>query len=389
MVIILPKVYLNVFAFYNILTLHLYYTRGNIMKKVLIITLNPIVYNGITNIVYNLINSTYKNVNYDLVITQNFDEQIVCDLEKKCHSVFICKYERSKKVFLYLKWLYQIMKTQKYDIVHIHANSATCFIELQLAYFCSIPVRIVHSHSSHGKYPFVHNLLKTPLNLITTHCLACSDLAGKWMFKKGYTLIYNAIDLDKFKYDSITRNELRSSMQINNRIVMGHVGYMDIEKNHRFIIDLFAELLKINKKYILLLIGDGKLRKEIEVQIDDYGISDSVILLGKRNDVNKLYQCMDIFLLPSLWEGFPISIIEAQTSGLPCVVSKNITKQVNITNNVGFLEIGNENINKWIKYIQKIDYSSEYRSRYYNILEHSKFDIKSLSKTILEIYNQN
>ena len=177
-----------------------------------------------------------------------------------------------------------------------------------------------------------------------TDYFACSELAGRWLFgdktfEQGkVTIINNAIDLDKFKYDEKVRKEKRKELNINDdTLVVGHIGRFVAQKNHTFLIDIFSELHKKEKNSILLLIGQGPLIGEIKQKVETLGISDSVKFLGQRDDVNELYNAMDLFLFPSLYEGLGMVLIEAQANGLPCIASTEVPKNARVSKKISFV----------------------------------------------------
>lgn len=174
----------------------------------------------------------------------------------------------------------------------------------------------------------------------------CSELAGSWLFgNKTYNqgkvyLLNNAIDVDKFKYDEKIRKSKRKELKIKDKdLVIGHIGRFVQQKNHSFLIDIFNEVHKQNKNTILLLAGEGPLKEEIENKVKELGLEKNVMFLGQRNDANELYQAMDIFLLPSLYEGLPVVGVEAQAAGLPCFFSTDMTKETKVLQTTKFIPL--------------------------------------------------
>lgn len=265
-----------------------------------------------------------------------------------------------QKVFEYQKDLIKIFKDNNYKIVHSHLNTLSVF-PLRAAKKAGVPVRIAHSHSTTNKKEWKKNLVKQILRpfskVYATDYMCCSELAGRWLFgnkeyKKGNVyLLNNAIDLDKFKYDEKIRKEKRKELNIkDDTLVIGHVGRFVEQKNHRFLIDIFNEVHKQNENSILLLVGQGPLMEEMKEKVKTLGIEDSVKFLGQRNDVNELYNAMDLFLFPSLYEGLGMVVVEAQVSGLPCVVSTKIPEIAKVTKKIVFINLEN-NIKTWTEII--------------------------------------
>ena len=268
-----------------------------------------------------------------------------------------------QKVFEYQKDLIKIFKDNNYKIVHSHLNTLSVF-PLRAAKKAGVPVRIAHSHSTTNKKEWKKNLVKQILRpfskVYATDYMCCSELAGRWLFgnkeydKGNVYLLNNAIELDKVKYDEQLRNKKRKELNIkDDTLVIGHVGRFVEQKNHRFLIDIFNEVHKQKENSILLLVGQGPLMEEMKEKVKTLGIEDKVIFLGQRNDVNELYNAMDLFLFPSLYEGLGMVVVEAQVSGLPCVVSTKIPEIAKVINNVSFLKLGCS-VNIWCDEIIKM-----------------------------------
>ena len=254
-----------------------------------------------------------------------------------------------QKVFKYQKELIRIFKENNYKIVHSHINTLSVF-PLRAAKKAGVKVRIAHSHSTTNKKEWKKNLLKQVLRpfskVYATDYMCCSELAGRWLFgdkaydsKKVY-LLNNAIDLDKFKYNESLRKKKRKELGISDdTLVIGHIGRFKAQKNHTFLIDIFNELHKKNPNSLLLLVGQGPLKEEIENKVKELQLNDSVRFLGQRNDVNELYQAFDVFCLPSLYEGLPVVGVEAQASGLLCIFSDDMTKETKVLDTTEFLSL--------------------------------------------------
>ena len=299
-----------------------------------------------------------------------------------------------QKVFKYHKELKKILKEGNYKIVHSHINTLSVF-SLFAAKCAGVPVRIAHSHSTTNKQEKKKNLVKQVLRpfskVFATDYMACTEHAGRWLFgNKEYDngnvyLLNNAIDLDKFKYDEKLRKEKRKELNIKeDTLVIGHVGRFVEQKNHRFLIDIFNEVHKQNKNSILLLIGQGPLMEEMKEKVDSLGISDSVKFLSQREDVSELYNAMDLFLFPSLYEGLGMVLIEAQANGLPCVASTEVPAIAKVTEKLTFMNL-ESGVEIWIKAI--FSYLKDVNRK--NIIlndELKKYDIKSESYKLEEIY---
>ena len=283
------------------------------------------------------------------------------------------------KIFEYIKLLKKI-KEDNPDIKIIHAhNAALSAYTLYCAKKAGFDIRIVHSHST--KIPstkkikifdlkwIYKKILKKFVTRNSTYNIACGTDAGIFLFKnKKFEIINNSIIVHNFKFNDSIRCKIRNKYAIsNNEIVIGHIGRFNIVKNHTFIIDLFNELYKYDKKnYKLMLIGDGELKKSIINKVEKLNLVDNVFFVDSCPNANEYYNAMDIFVLPSKFEGIPVVGIEAQISGLKCIFSNKISQESKISECVKFLPIDNNNsIDNWKKEIinlknsdrKKVDYS--------------------------------
>ena len=215
-----------------------------------------------------------------------------------------------------------------YKVVHAQLDCLSA-IPLAVAKRHGVPVRIAHSHSSRQdrdvKYP-MKMVCKRFIRCEATDLFACGVEAGRWMFgTDDFTAVGNAIDVDAYAFDAERRGRVRRELCIGeDALVVGHVGRFVPAKNHEFILDVFAEVLKLLPDTVLVLAGDGELREEAGRKAKELGISRSVLFLGVRSDVPDLMQAMDAFLMPSIYEGLPLVLVEAQAAGLPCLISDSI-----------------------------------------------------------------
>ena len=254
-----------------------------------------------------------------------------------------------QKVLKYHKELKRVLKEGKYKIVHSHINTLSVF-SLFAAKCAGVPVRIAHSHSTTNQKEKKKNLIKQVLRpfskLFATDYMCCSELAGRWLFgdreydKGKVYLLNNAIDIEKFEYNEQIRKRKREELGIrDSTLVIGHVGRFVEQKNHMFLIDIFSQVHKKNEDTILLLIGQGPLQNQIKDKVKSLKLEKFVKFLGQRNDVNELYQSFDIFLLPSLYEGLGMVLIEAQCAGCYCIASTEVPKIAKVTNNLNFIKL--------------------------------------------------
>lgn len=301
-----------------------------------------------------------------------------------------------QKVFKYHKTLKKVLQEGQYKIVHSHINALSVF-SLWAAKSAGVPVRIAHSHSTSNKKEWKKTLLKNILRpfskAFATDYFCCSELAGRWLFgNKTYDqgkvyLLNNAIDVDKFKYDEKIRKEKRKELNIkDNQLVIGHIGRFVQQKNHEFLIDIFNEIYKQDKNAILLLIGEGPLKEEIQNKVDELRLDKNVKFLGQRSDANELYQAMDLFLFPSLYEGLGMVLIEAQCAGLPCIASIEVPQIAKISDKFVFENL-KENPKKWADICLKFLKEKSIRKISEKSLNIQNYNIKNEAKKLKNKYN--
>lgn len=289
----------------------------------------------------------------------------------------------------YFKWMKQFFKEHpEYKIVHSHID-AMSYLPLKVAKKAGVPVRIAHSHNTSIDKDFKYILkqyFRARINSVATDFCTCGEEAGKFLFGNvESTLIPNAIDISKFLYNPIIREKKRNELGIKKEYVIGHVGRLSYQKNHKFLIQIFNKFLKRYEDTILLLVGVGEKEEEIKKQVSELGLEQKVKFLGNRNDVNELYQAMDIFVMPSFFEGVPVVGVEAQFADLPCVFSDKVPKEVKFHSKTQFVPL-NAPIQQWVDVIGK--YRNMERKPMTDELEKSPYNIKT-AHSILENYYLN
>ena len=274
----------------------------------------------------------------------------------------------------------------EYQIVHVHQDCLSSVI-LKEAKKCKVPVRIAHSHNSSQdkniKYP-IKMFWRLFIPKYATDLLACSNDAGKWMFRgEDFSVLNNAIDAELYKYSPQRKSEQRTKLGIlENELVVGHVGRFSPAKNHAFLLDIFYEIRKqIPSKF--LLVGDGELRSDIEKKIADLKLQDRVILTGVRDDVADLLQAMDVFVFPSHYEGLPVTMIEAQAAGLPCLISDKVPIECKKTDLVRQLPLS-AGAKVWATAV--IDAAKTDRLDTYSEIKNAGFDIAENARKLQKYY---
>ncbi|MDO4982682.1 MAG: glycosyltransferase family 1 protein [Eubacteriales bacterium] len=243
-----------------------------------------------------------------------------------------------------------IVKQNKYAIVHRHTGNAVGYIDLIAAKLGGAKHLILHSHNNSAERLLIHYFTKTFFAIPCTR-FACSDAAGKWLFgRKSFRVMKNAIDVSKFDFDPQKREEFRSRYELSDSFVVGHVGRFDYQKNHDYLIEIFAALKKEKTNAKLVCVGDGRLMPIIQEKIDSLGLRDDVIFTGIIDNVNEIINVFDVFCLPSKYEGFGIVLIEAQANGLCCIASDAVSRESNLSGNVSYLPT-NGNLQDWVDHI--------------------------------------
>lgn len=254
----------------------------------------------------------------------------------------------------------------EYKILHSHVRSYAS-IYLPIAKKHGLKT-IIHSHSTSngsGIKSYIKWLMQLPLRYQADYFFGCSKEAGEWLFGKKivnsdkYHMLQNAIDTKKYAFNESIRKQYRNEIGVGEHtLVFMHVGRLHEAKNHQFLLEVFSKYYSRHADSVLVLVGDGDLRKDIENKIYNLNINESVIMLGARNDVPNLLQAADCFLFPSKWEGLPVTVVEAQAAGLPCLVSDTVTRDVNVSDLVKNLPI-DHGIDCWVNAIKNMNYTKK------------------------------
>ncbi|MDD6478707.1 MAG: glycosyltransferase family 1 protein [Oscillospiraceae bacterium] len=271
----------------------------------------------------------------------------------------------------------------EYKIVHSHID-AMSYLPLLTAKRAGVPVRIAHSHNTSidldFKYP-LKRYFRAQINGVANYRLACGERAGEFLFGgKDFSVIPNAIDTGKFCFNPEISIAKKRELNLEGKFVVGHIGRFSYQKNHKFLIKIFSEILKREKNAVLLLVGNGEKEDLIKRQVSELGISEQVLFLANRSDVNELYGAMDVFVLPSHFEGIPVVGIEAQFSGLACVFSDKVPNEVAFTDNCSFVSL-DASAGSWAEQI--LSFKNFERASIDN--SNSLYDIKN-AHIILEKY---
>lgn len=340
-----------------------------------------------------LLMNIYRKINrdkvqFDFLVEYNekqfYDDEII----KLGGKIYYTNVRKDFNIFKFQKQLKEVLLNNNYKIVHVHAYTIGYFC-LKTAQDCKVPVRIAHSHSNSmvKNIKVIPKVILQKLFLIhATDLFACSEEAGKYLFKnKKFNVLKNAIDSNKFIFDLKIRKEVRKELNINNEFVVGHVGRFQPEKNHNFLLKVFLEIKKKKKDAKLLLVGSGPLEKEVKKQIENLKISNDVILLSNRGDVNRLYMAMDVFIFPSKYEGLGIVAIEAQAAGIPIVISNGVPNEAKITDICKKVSL-DEETKKWAETAIELSEKANIKKNMQKYIIESGYDMSNITIWLQEYY---
>lgn len=344
--------------------------------------------NGVTSFVMNYFrNIDPEKVHVDFALYANRPSPYYSQIENQGSKVFILP--NVKKIHQHIRYCNQILEEGQYDIVHDNTLLIS-FPMMLCAKLHHVPVRILHSHNSkmgETKKKELRNKMFLPLiRSLATDYAACSKLAGNAMFGSAYyTVIPNVIQTDKYVFNEEIRNNVRHKMGVENKFVVATVGRLAEQKNPFFAIDVFKELVNIMPNTEYWWIGSGELDNQVAAYVQQQGLADKVKLLGSRNDVIDLYQAMDVFFLPSLFEGLPLTGVEAQAMGLPMVVSDTVTNEMVYTDLVNYMGL-KKSVEEWANLIKQLYNVKKDRTLYNDQLQKSSFCDSKCGERLQGIY---
>lgn len=353
-----------------------------------------------------------KKVVFDFLVTRDKKEFYDDEIEKLGGNKIVLDFKKTGNSIMdpirQARAFYQFCKANKdkYKVIHFQSIGANGFMDIIAARIAGIPVRIAHSHIANDIKPqhnskkqtagfirkklvlFRQSIIRRLVSSNATDFFGCSKMACQWMFTKKINstkslVVKNPIDTDKFKYNEKVRNKIRKELNIQDKIVIGHVGRFVYSKNHGFLLELVKEAISIDNNVVLLLVGGGKLEKEIKKYAAELGIKDNIIFYGETSKVYEVYNAMDIFLFPSIYEGLGIVLVEAQANGLPVIASKSIPEEVMVTDNFKFIDL-EDSKDKWISEI-KNSIGKRNLNNFKKVRE-SGYDIKDVSQFLEEFY---
>lgn len=361
-------------------------------RKILLVLTGGLMMDGITSWAIQIYSAMNKSdLLLDIVVWPDTDQQLINKVSDLGFSVKILP-NRKKHIISYAFNLLKLIRQNKYDVVHVCGSSGLMAIELLIAKFNKISTRICHSHNTTCEHPYIDKLLR-PIMLSTANVyLACGTDAGRWLYgNRKFIIIPNGKNIPEYQFNKALRGKVRLTLGLSdNEIAIVHIGRFNYQKNHDKLLDIFTELRRRSNRYILFLIGNGEFVERIKHRTEKLGLSKSIHFLGVRNDVPLLLNAMDCMVLPSLYEGFPNVVVEAQINGLPCVLSGNITQECQLTSLVEFCPI-DESSCFWANQIEDtLNNKNRYTDK--NILskqiKNSGFDIVDCAEKLSALYHK-
>ena len=324
----------------------------------------------------------------DFLILTSLDNYLVEEIKANGGNVFQVPSFSPKNIISHINGLKKVLSDNKYDIIHSH-SAATGFVLLWLAKKQNIKGRIIHARTSSfagSSLPKLRMLLQKIAIYYSTYKLAVSQKAGDWAFGgKKFSVIPNSIDLEKFAYNIKQRNEVHKFYNLDNKNVFGHIGRKTYAKNHKFLFEIFAQIIEEKPNSVLLLVGVDDKDQNLNDWITEFAIADNVVFCGYQEDVSKYHSAMDVLIFPSFYEGFPGTLVEAQASGLKCYCSDVITKEVSLTENIEFISL-NADAKVWASKIIK-SMANPNRRSYIEEIKNKGFSIEATVQKFEELYS--
>jgi glycosyltransferase involved in cell wall biosynthesis len=346
-----------------------------------------------TRLLQMMINLNDQDIQFDFLVLNDNDNYYYDSYSQLGAKIFYSK--SRKKYFRYLKSLYIFIKLNKYEIIHQHVSSLSNIEPLIIAKILNTEHRIVHSRNTFqgGKkiHLLLHKINKLFISYVANYYYSCGLEASIWLYpkkilqNKNHMIIKNGIIVENYLYNTKIRDQVREQYKLSNKFVIGHIGRVHPQKNHLFLIDIFFEITKLLPNAHLLLIGKGVYSSYISNILSKYNLVDKVLRVEKTDQIKEYLNVMDIFVMPSKYEGLPGSVIEAQDSGLVCLLSDTITSEVKITNLVNFYSLL-ESTQKWAKKVIDLKKQSSKRKSYNLEIKKQGYDMKDVSSLLGNLY---
>lgn len=306
----------------------------------------------------------------------------------------ISTYVIPRKISNPIKYVMGLAKVARgYDIIHVHGNSATMCLEMLAAFISGVKVRITHSHNTTCKNKIVDKLSRPLFHYLNNGRLACGIEAGEWLYgSRPFKVINNGVETSRFTFDWEKRDSLRLQLGITEaHLLYGHIGNFAEQKNHQFLLQIFAEISRKQPTAKLVLLGYGPLREATERQVENLGLTDNVIFAGSVDRPEYYLQAIDLIIMPSLFEGLPLTMVEEQAAGLPILASTAITPDADMTGLVTYKSL-EDSAESWAKTAISMlnDYNSSDReersTKAIAQIRDNGYDIKESARQLIEYY---
>ena len=364
------------------------------MKKIKILSIVNAVfgYDGISSVVKNYyLYQNKDNIAMDIMTINEIPMSFKEVIERDGNNHYVLA-TRNKNPIEYVYELKKVIEKNKYDIVHVHGNSATMVLELMAAKIAGCKIRIAHSHNTKCNHPIINRLLMPLFSVLYTHCCACSVEAGKFLFGNNECyIVNNGLYFPKYTFTEVIREQVRAECKIEKSMVLGHIGRFSYQKNQEFLIKLLKEIVSQGIDVKLLLVGEGETFKEVRGLAEEYKLLEHIVFYGTTDKVNEVLQAMDCFVFPSRFEGLGIVAIEAQAAGLTCVVSDQVPQIVDINKKTKFLSL-KDPISNWVTAVVEVKGCPHERKESINMtkkqLADAGFDIIKNCEEIYEYYKK-
>lgn len=359
--------------------------------KILEVCTVPTEKSGIPNVIFNLMRyMPHEDVELGYVAINQPSNFYKTELEKLGARLYIFP----RKLFSPWKYIDNLAKVARgYDIIHIHGNSATMVLEMIAAKIAKVKIRAAHSHNSSCRMKTIDRLARPLFHSICNLNLACGEAAGKWLFRnRNFSVINNGINTSKFAFDESKRNRIRESLGLESEMLLGNIANFVDAKNHGFLLEVFAEILKTRKDIRLILLGAGPLFGEMKKKAADMKIEDRVVFAGSVDNPEDYMSAIDYIVMPSKHEGLPLTLVEEQANGLSALVSTEVSNEADLTGNINFLSL-KATPEEWAdEILSHLNYSKRNRSNSDRAIEKIRnkgYDIKDSVSSLMQIFLQN
>lgn len=365
---------------------------GDMQIKVAMLA-NSLTVNGISNVIKSYCENINSQKFYITILAGTPIDERYREFYQNIGIELIELPNRKEKTIAYYMALFKTMRSKHYHILHVHGNSVNSCVELFLAVLANVKIRIMHSHNTICNHPILHKILLPFFKIVCTDGFSCGTKAGEWIFgKDNFHVIPNGFVTEKYRFSLERRNRIRDELNLQNKLVIGHIGRINFQKNQIFLLEIFKYVAAKRNDAVLLLVGTGPYAERVSELVEQHPYRDCIILYGESNDTSAMYSAMDVFVFPSRFEGLPIVLLEAQMTGLPCIASDRITKEVDF-GDILWKSIDNSP-QKWADAILSINIKTcdrvSYYDKHFDVIKRYQIseNVKVLENLYLEMYER-